>query len=237
MAEPFAEDFPGMLHTQVYPMVSPHVAVALASMSQLADALRDAVAGTLQAVIDAQNQQPHEVAVAALLSGTATIMGTHRQRFHSIGTHMSATVTAISTAWTHYGQTGTWAIPEDLKPPLQPDPNTVITLSTPCPLVAGENIDHDYTEDFLGRVRNFGDRFATVSANTFTTFACHDLPIGELSDAIDITNVEHTGAVAHTATTMRKHLHYLTDTINTSHRQYQETGLWAAPAVALPSSP
>lgn len=235
MAEPFAEDFPGMLHTQVYPMMNPSVHNALSSMGQLAHTLRDTAAGVLAAVIDAQKEHTHEVAVAVLLSGTATIMGAHRRCFHAIGTHMSTAVAAITIAWSRYGSTGTWTIPDNLKPPPQPDTHTAITLAAPRPLTMDESIDPNYTQTFIDHVRNAGDRFATVSANTFTKFACHDLPVGELSEAIDITDVEHTAAIAHTATTMQQHLHHLTNIIETSHRQYLDTRLWAAPTITATS--
>lgn len=226
MAEPFAEDLPGAPYTLVYPKLNPIIDVTLTGLRQLADTMADAGAEIMRAVIDAQNREPQQVAAAALLSGTATIVAAYRQHIRAIGAHMGTAANALTSAWTHYGTTGDWNIPEDLRAPPLPELNITITASAPRPLSSDEHIDPDYLEDFLTRVRHTSNTFAAPSINAFTTFVRNDLPVGELTEALDTIMVEHAGAMATTSTAMQQHLHHLADTINTAHHQHRDTGLW-----------
>lgn len=226
MAEPFAEHLHGAPHTLVYPTLNPIIGVALTGLSELADTMANAGAEILQSVIDAQHHEPQQVAVAALLSGTATVMAAYRQHIDAIGTHMSTAAAALTSAWTHYGTTGAWSTPEDLRAPQLPELTIAITAAAPRPLAVGENIDPDYLEDVLVRVRHVGNTFATPSIEAFTTFVRSELLIGELTEAFDTIMVEHAAAMATTSTTMQQHLTHLCDTIQTAHHRHRDTRLW-----------
>ncbi|MFT9573312.1 hypothetical protein ACM0BF_14160 [Mycobacteroides abscessus subsp. abscessus] len=226
MAEPFAEHLPGAPHTLVYSMLNPIIDVALNGLGELADTMASAGAEILQSVIDAQHHEPQQVAVATLLSGTDTIMAAYRQHIHAIGTHMGTAATALTSAWTHYGTTGHWNVPEGLRAPQLPELTIAITASAPRPLADAENLDPDYLEDVLVRVRHVSNTFATPSIEAFTTFVRSELLVGELTEAFDTIMVEHAAAMAITSTTMQQHLTHLADTIQTAHRQYRDTNLW-----------
>lgn len=226
MAEPFAEHLPGAPHTLVYPTLNPIIDMALTGLSELADTMANAGAEILQAVIDAQHHEPQQVAVAALLSGTATVMAAYRQHIDAIGTHMSTAAAALTSAWTRYGTTGAWSTPEDLRAPQLPELTITVTAAAPRPLAVGENIDPDYLEDVLVRVRHVGNTFATPSIEAFTTFVRSELLIGELTEAFDTIMVEHAAAMATTSTTMQQHLTHLCDTIQTAHHRHRDTRLW-----------
>lgn len=225
MAEPFAEHLPGAPHTLVYSMLNPIIDVALTGLSELADTMAVAGAEILQAVIDAQHHEPQQVAASALLSGTATVMAAYRQHIDAIGTHMGTAAADLTSAWTHYGTTGDWNVPEDLRAPQLPELTITVTAAAPRPL-AGENVDPDYLEDVLVRVRHVSNTFATPSIEAFTTFVRSELLLGELTEAFDTIMVEHAAAMAITSTTMQQHLYQLCDTIQTAHHQHRDTGLW-----------
>lgn len=233
VAEPFAEDFPGVPHTQVYTALHPVIEPALTGLSQLAETLSNVGAGILQAVIDAQKQEPQQVAVAALLSGTSTIMAAYRQHIHTIGTHMGTATAAVKTAWNRYGHDDTWGIPQDLRTPQLPEVNITITVAEPRPLTTSEDINSDYLEDILGRVRHVSASLVTPSIKAFTAFVRGELPVGELAEALDTIMVEHASAMATTTTAMKQHIHRLADTITTNHHHYRDSGLWAAPHVHI----
>ncbi|AGM27694.1 hypothetical protein MABM_22140 [Mycobacteroides abscessus] len=226
VAEPFAEHLPGAPHTLVYPTLNPIIDVALTGLGDLADTMSDAGTEILQAVIDAQHHEPQQVAASALLSGTATVMAAYRQHIDAIGTHMGTAAIALTSAWTHYGASGDWSTPEDLRAPQLPELTIAITAAAPRPLAGGENIDTAYLEDVLVRVRHVGNTFATPSIEAFTTFVRSELLVGELTEAFDTIMVEHTAAMATTSTTMQQHLTHLADTIQTAHHRHRDTRLW-----------
>lgn len=226
MAEPFAEHLPGAPHTLVYSMLNPIIGVALTGLRELADTMAVAGAEILQAVIDAQHHEPQQVAASALLSGTATVMAAYRQHIHAIGTHMGTAATALTSAWTPYGASGDWNVPEDLRAPQLPELTITITAAAPRALAGGENLDPAYLEDVLVRVRHVSNTFATPSIEAFTTFVRSELLVGELTEAFDTIMVEHAAAMATTSTTMQQHLTHLCDTIQTAHHRHRDTRLW-----------
>lgn len=233
MDDPFSGEFANAPYEQVFARMDPAVTLVLTRMETLATSIEDLTADTLQAVIEIQDQAPHEVAVHLLLAGTAAIMTAHRPSFKTLGEHMRTTVKATATAWGRFEATGKWSTPLKLAPSATKIPTLSIELATDRTLNATEKIDPRHTDDVLDRVRSIGDRFADTARSTFIAMVRNELPVGELADAIDTTMVEHTRIAADLTATLRHNLHQLASTIEASYQNHRNTGLWRAPTVTM----
>lgn len=234
--DPFYGEFVGVPHTQAFANADRAVTLALTNVDALAVTISELTASTLQAVIDVRDQAPHEVAAHLLLAGTVTIMAAHRPSFKILGEHMSIAVSATASAWKRFGATGKWSTPPRLTLPATTKPTLAIELAPARALNADENINADYTDDVLDRVGQVGDSFANTAREAFTEFVRHELPVGELVDAIDVTVVEHTRIAADLTVALRHDLRQFANTIETSYRAHRGTGLWAAPLVTMTTS-
>ncbi|MEU9809075.1 hypothetical protein [Mycobacterium sp. NPDC050853] len=91
-----------------------------------------------------------------------------------------------------------------------------IELAPAQALYENENINADYRDDVLDRVRQVGNSFADTARETFTELVSHELPVGELVDAIEVTVVEHTRITTDLTVALRHDLHQFTNAIETS---------------------
>ncbi|SKF88210.1 Uncharacterised protein [Mycobacteroides abscessus subsp. massiliense] len=231
--DPFSGRFVGVSSDQVFAAMAPAVSFALTQMNNLADTISEVTAGTLQAVIDVRDRSTHDVTAHLLLAGAATVLAAHRPSFRTLGQQMKSAINATEEAWTGFGATGKWEMPLCLKPLAMPTPTLRVALASARHFDAAENASSSYAEEILYRVRSIGDSYADTARNTFSAALRHELPVGELADAVDVTMVEHTRLAAELATALQRDIHCISNAMEASYQEYRHTGLWAAPHVIM----
>lgn len=231
MGGPSSGEFVGAPPGKVFASMDPVVTLMLTRMDALAVSIREMTGGALQAVIQTRDQASNEVAVHLLLAGTGTIMAAYRPLFEHLGQQMRSAVGAAAAAWTVFETTGKWVKPPRLASPAMPIPDVRIVPRPARPLGTGENIDADYTEEFLGHIRAVGDSFADAARESFTRAVRNQLPVGDLADTIDVAMVDHTRVVAQLTTSLRNDLRLLADAVQTSCHTHTNTNYWVAPVV------
>lgn len=231
MDDPFSGEFASAPRDQVFANMDPVVTLVLTRMDALAISIREMTGGTLQAVIQTRDQASNEVAVHLLLAGTGTIMAAYRPLFEHLGQQMRSAVRAVAAAWTVFGTTGKWVKPPGLTPLAMPIPDVRIEPRPTRPLGNDENIDANYTKEFLGHIRAVGDSFADAARDTLIRAVRNQLPVGDLADSIDVAMVEHTRVLAELTTSLRDDLHLLVDAVQTSCHTHTNTNHWVAPVV------